>query len=561
MESRNETGAGGSTDIVSRHRNLGRRAILVTTLTGFSRLLGYGRDLMMAAIFGGSSPVLDAFFTGWRIPNLFRRFLGEGALGMAFQRTLTNTEARDGLGAGRQLFRAIIKLLVPALFLICGALMLGIWYLPDRIPGLGWAWLGKDPQFVRELSVRCMPYLIVVCLTALAAAALNVRGRFTASTWTAPIMNLVWIGALVAVGLTYGWSGAVESERQMDMARMLAWGVLLAGAAQLLVVTWPLYQEGFLGRGAAAGAGKGAAGGNKQDLTGISAARNRVLRDTLPMALAAAAYQVNMLVDGLMAESLLSDGGPSAQFFANRFHQFPLALGAFSVMSAVYPALQALVAKGGRTAARQLHDRAQMTALFIGLPASFGMFFLAEPLVGLLERGRFDVGEVARTAGALQALCLAIVPAGACTIALRAHHAFGGTAFVAAVSCGQTVVNILANIGFVVGLGMDVEGLALGSALASWISLIVLMTSLRRRYGEVGGLTNLGRRIAIMASGGLGAGVLGAWVHGLLVTSVGNTLALISGALAGAGLYFVVAAATRQPELAETLEKIRRRLR
>ena len=68
--------------------------MLVSFLTLLSRLLGYGRDLLMAALFGGSSPVLDAFFTGWRIPNLFRRFLGEGALGVAFQRAMTDTEER-----------------------------------------------------------------------------------------------------------------------------------------------------------------------------------------------------------------------------------------------------------------------------------------------------------------------------------------------------------------------------------------------------------------------------------------------------------------------------------
>ncbi len=527
--------------------------MLVSFLTLLSRLLGYGRDLLMAALFGGSSPVLDAFFTGWRIPNLFRRFLGEGALGVAFQRAMTDTEEREGLEGGRLLFRAIAKLLLPTLLAFCGALMLLVWHLPDRMPITGWAWLGADPAFVRELTVRLLPYLVVVCLTALAAGALNVRGRFRASTWTAPTMNLVWIGALVAIGLTYGWSGPLDNARHLAMARLLAWGVLLAGLAQLLVVLRPVLQEGLWGQGTG---GRGPSEPPSHS-TSTLGARRRVLRDTLPLALGAAVYQVNMLVDGLMAEGLLSDGGPTAQFFANRFHQLPLALVAFAILSAVFPSLQALVAKGRRGEARGLHDRAQMTALFLALPASFGMFFLAEPLVSLFKHGRFDAAEVARTALALKGLCLAMVPAGACAIAVRAHYAFGGTAFVAAIASVVVAINIAANLFFVAGMGMDVEGLALGSALASWVNLCILLATLRLRYGEGSTIAGPLRRIAAMLPGAFGAGLLGRWVHAQLLGSCGNTLALIVGALAGALLYFLVAAALRPPEFDEAMEKIR----
>jgi putative peptidoglycan lipid II flippase len=553
LKGREETGADEKADIVKRHRNLGGRTILISTLTLFSRLLGYGRDLLMASLFGGSSPVLDAFITGWRVPNLFRRFLGEGALGVAFQRTLTTTEASDGLEGGRRLFRAIAKLLLPTLVITCGAAMLLVWNMPDRMPITGWPWLGADPGHVRELTVRLMPYLIVVCLTALAVAALNVRGRFTASTWTAPTMNLVWISTLVAVGVIYGWSGPVDPDRHLAMARVLAGGVLIAGLAQLLVVVRPLWKEGFLGPGVASS--------TEVALARPATATARVLRDTFPLALGAAAYQVNMMVDGLMAEGLLSDGGPTAQFFANRFHQFPLALGAFAVMTAVFPSLQALVAKGERREARRLHDRAQLTTLFLALPASCGMFVLAEPLVRLFEHGRFDSTEVARTALALKGLCLAIVPAGACAIAVRAHYAFGATTFIAAISSVVVVVNIAGNLFFVRSLGMDVEGLALGSAVASWLSLGILLVTLRVRYGERSTINRLGRRIGAMVPGAVAAGLTGGWVHGLLAGWVGNTLALLAGSAAGALLYFLLAAAVRPPELDETLARIRRRFR
>jgi putative peptidoglycan lipid II flippase len=53
-------------------------------LTLVSRIFGFVREILSAALFGDRSAVYDAFITAWRVPNLFRRFLGEGALSTSF---------------------------------------------------------------------------------------------------------------------------------------------------------------------------------------------------------------------------------------------------------------------------------------------------------------------------------------------------------------------------------------------------------------------------------------------------------------------------------------------
>jgi putative peptidoglycan lipid II flippase len=84
--------ASDSPPVVARHARLVQRTILVSALTLFSRVMGYARESVMAALFGDQSVVNDAFITAWRVPNLFRRLLGEGALSTSLQTKLTEID-------------------------------------------------------------------------------------------------------------------------------------------------------------------------------------------------------------------------------------------------------------------------------------------------------------------------------------------------------------------------------------------------------------------------------------------------------------------------------------
>ena len=132
--------------------------------------MGLAREILSASLFGHSSGIYDAFITAWRIPNLFRKLLGEGALSVALQEGITKADAKEGLAEGAALFQATIRLVFAILLLVCGAGMVIAWCLPDTMPVTGAAWLGGDPGAIRELVVRLMPYVVLVCMTALAAA-------------------------------------------------------------------------------------------------------------------------------------------------------------------------------------------------------------------------------------------------------------------------------------------------------------------------------------------------------------------------------------------------------
>ena len=441
-------------------------------MTLISRILGYVREILSAALFGDSSGVYDAFITAWRVPNLFRRFLGEGALSTSLQTAMTEVDGDHGEEAGRQLFRETLHLLTWVLLAVCVATMGLVAVLPDHLPITGWAWLGEHPGEVRELMVRLMPFCLLVCISAAIGGALQVRGYFGAPAWAPAVFNVVWIGTLVLIAQRYGFQGdegPSADVRHMEMSRELGWGVMLAGVVQLVAQVPALRRAGLLGRvsGQLARTGASALG---------------VLKASAPLALGAAVYQVNVMVDGFMAEGLLADGGPTLHYYANRLQQFPMSLIAVAATSAVFPALKALGHRGEFRQLRSLHDRTQLAISFVALPASVGLFVLATPIVSVsLEHGAFGPEGVRRTAAALQALAIAVLPAGATGLVARTFYAVGDFRTPVAVSIVALLVNIGLNTLFVVGMGQDVEGLALSTALTSWLNLGALLVLLKRR--------------------------------------------------------------------------------
>ena len=375
------------------------RTVLVSGLTLLSRILGFVREVIMAALFGDGSAISDAFFTAWRVPNLFRRLFGEGALSTSLQTGITEADAEGGNEAGRRLFGSTVKLMVTLLLVVCTVSMIAIAWMPDVMPGTGWPWLGDPAAPVRDLAVRVMPYVVLVCLAALCGGALFVRGHYAVPNLAPTVMNLTWIAALVWIGIAFGGFGQGEPGAEIGvgddamgtqwaMARWLAWGVLAGGVIQLAIHIPPLIRFGLLGR-------RGTEAGAAENRSGAWT----VLRTAAPLALGAAVYQINVMVDGLMAEGLLRDGGPSALYYANRIQQFPLALVAVAAINSVFPLLKAHGHLGDVAALRALHDKTQFAILFLALPAAVGLGVLAEPLASVLfEHGKFGSDGVERIA-------------------------------------------------------------------------------------------------------------------------------------------------------------------
>ncbi|MBI1380182.1 MAG: murein biosynthesis integral membrane protein MurJ [Planctomycetaceae bacterium] len=529
--------------LVDRHGRLLRRTALVSVLTLMSRLLGFVREALAAVLFGAHSGVFDAFLTAWRIPNLFRRLLGEGALATSLQTAITEEDGKHGDAGGAALFRRVLWVTFWLLLVISVAAMAAIHHLPDQIGSFRPLGEPEGAQAVRELTVRLMPFVVFVCLAALVSGALNVRGFYASSSFAPAAMNVAWIGALVAIGYLYGWTsdaeGAALAEHQLEMARALSIGVLLAGLAQLLVQVPELRRSGLLSRAAAG-------------LSGATRNARDVLTQAAPLALGAAVYQVNVMVDGFMAEGLLSDGGPTALYFANRIQQFPLALVATAATAAVFPALKALAHRGRVGELRELHDRTQLSVAFLALPAGAGLFALATPIASAcLEYGAFDAAGSERVGSSMAILAFGLLPAGAVGLLSRVHYALGDFRRPVVVSIWMVLVNLALNLLFTAVLGWDVAGLSLGTTLAAWLQVALLLPNLHRRLDLPRAAPGAAREFLRTAAAATACGVAAyfaqrlaeRWLPTSLHGGLRSAISLVPAVLAATAVYFALARA------------------
>lgn len=552
------------------------RTFLVSGLTFGSRILGFIREMLSASIFGATSPIFDAFLTAWRVPNLFRRFLGEGALSTSLVARLTEVDEDEGEAAGANLFWGTMRLAAGTLSVLCAVVMAMAYLLPNFVSAQGLeVLLGKDPGPVLELTIRLAPFVILICLSALIGGALNVRGHYLMPCVGPVLLNVAWILSLVLIGIKFapgspalelepgllagsgsGALTAAEYTRHMAMTRVLAWGVLVAGFLQLACQLGPLRKLGFRG----APKVKRAPGG--------PSART-VLLTALPLAFGAAVYQINVMVDGLMAE-WLPDGGPTSHYYANRIQQFPLALIAIAAMNSVFPRLKQLGHRRDFNGLRGVLDKTQLGVAFLALPASCGLFLLATPMARLVfEHGAFDANGTARVAGALSMLALALLPAGAVLLMTRAYYALDDYRTPVVVSSLMLMTNIVLNFTFLFVLKMDVEGLALGTAISTWGNLALLTPGLSKRLA---GSDSLGarmwaQRLALMLVASLIAGGFALGAHSAVEAALANTLgstvrgivSLFAAFLAGTLSYLALSILTKAPELAALRARISKR--
>ncbi|MCC7011695.1 MAG: murein biosynthesis integral membrane protein MurJ [Planctomycetes bacterium] len=547
-----------SVDVVGRHKRLVARTALIAGFTALSRVLGFGREALTAALFGDKSAIYDAFVTAWRIPNLFRRLLGEGAVSTSLQSALTEADSDRGEDDGRALLWETLRLATWILLGLTAVLMGGVALMGDAMPLTGWRWLGEDAHAMRELTLQSSPYVIAICLAGLISGALAVRGKFAATSAGPGVMNVVAIVTLVAIGLRFGWQGLAPEDgeagrvRHLEMARWFSWGLLASGFVQLAMLVPEMRATGLLGR------------------TGRLAEHRRrawgVLRTAVPLALGAAVYQINVLVDSFMANNLLPTGGASTYYYANRIQQLPLALVATAAASAVFPAMKALAHKREFGELRKLHEQTHLAVMFVALPASVGLLVMATPVTAvLLQRGEFGEQGVVRTADAIRMLCIALVPGGAVGLLSRAYYALGDFKTPVRMSLISLVLNVALNWLFVVRFELDTGGLALATAIVSWVSVALLVGGLARKIranagNDVPGLPGFASRMAKMFGASLACGAAAWGAHLALGGETRSWLALALAIVCGIVTYIVAVQLLGLPEWSAVRRKLAARL-
>ena len=462
-----------------------RHLFTVSGLTGISRILGFVRDILLAAALG-SGPVADAFFVAFRIPNAFRRLFAEGAFNAAFVPLYARRLEGEGAAAARRYAEDVLAVLLAALAaLTLGAVLAMPWLMHLLAPGFA-----ADPEkFAQavELTRLTFPYLLFMALVALYGSILNARYRFAAFAGAPILLNVFFIAALAVVIPWIGQPGAV-----------LAWTVTLAGIGQFLVLVW-----------AARRAGVRLALPRPRLSPGV----RRTLRLMGPGVVSAGALQINILIGTVIAS--LQPGAVSYLYYADRVYQLPLGLIGIAFGVVLLPDLSRKLRAGEDTAALASLNRGLELALLVGLPAAVALAVIPGPIVTVLfERGAFDAEASRATALALAAFALGVPAYILVKILQPAFFAREDTSRPLHATLAAMAANIALALALFWVLGH--VGIALATALAAWLNVGLLGLWLRRAgYLRLDARSRRRLPRIALASAGMGAGLLAARHWGL----------------------------------------------
>jgi len=526
----------GSAGAIEQRRAITGRAGIVAAGTLASRLLGLGRDLVLAAMF--TRAATDAFMVAFTIPNTLRQLLAEGAVQTAVLPVLTKTREQEGPEAARRFFSAArgISLTVLAVVSVLGVVF------AEPLVGLFAAGFRAEPgQIERTVTLTrwLFPYIFFMGTAALGSAALNSEKRFVVTAFAPALLNVSCIAfALLLPG--------VLSRGGTDPILAMAVGALVGGALQV-VAQWPsLIRVGFFDR-------------PRIDLShpGVRDAFRRMG----PVVLGLGIY----LVDVVLARRFLSELGLGAQTyfgFALRLCDFPQGIFVMAIQTAALPSLAALFARGEREELEATYAFGVRLTLFVAITATALFISLAEPIVALLfQRGQFDAAASRETAHALVAQGLGIWMVAIVRQLLAVYFAVGDTrtpVWVSLVDLGAFValaVGLRGPLGHV-GIGLAVTGSSAVQMLFLWWRLGQHLES--RRLGEIGAAAarTLAAAVAAGAAASLAARSAGSLQAG---GPLAPMLPGIAGTLVFLSVFFAAATLLGSEELASVRDALLRR--
>ncbi|MEM9146966.1 MAG: murein biosynthesis integral membrane protein MurJ [Pseudomonadota bacterium] len=461
-----------------------------------SRVLGFVRDVLIAAVLG-TGPVAEAFFVAFTLPNMFRRLFAEGAFNTAFVPLYAKRLEGEGPDAARRFSDEALSALAAVLFVLTLVAHLAmpalVWFLAS-----GFA---EDRRFaMAELLGRIIfPYILFISLAALVSGLLNAHGRFAAAAAAPVLLNVILIAALLLAesDVLRGQlipGAAIAGELGAHHGTILAWAVLVAGAAQLALVWRAAAQIGMAPRLC------------RPRLTpGI----RRLAIIAFPAALAAGVMQVNLVVGRQVASYF--DGAVAWLWLADRVYQLPLGVIGVAVGVVLLPELARQVRAGDTEGSAAAVNRAAEFALVFTLPATVALITMPALIVEVLfERGAFGPEDTAATALALAVYVLGLPAYVLQKIVQPLFFAREDTRTPLRFALVGMAVNAVVALGLAPVIGFLAA--ALGSTVAAWVNLVLLWRGARRAGASVSIDPMLRRRFPRMALAALvmGAGLLAA---------------------------------------------------
>ena len=429
--------------LLKKFADIYKSSAVVSIWTLISRILGFARDILFA-VFLGSGPMADAFLIAFRLPSLFRRFFAEGTFSAAFIPLLSEKNENDGLKEGLVFTSKITSIL---LLVVMPLIILAEIFMPNVVLLIAPGFLEDLYRF--ELAVPyariVFPYLIFIIITSLLSASLNTNGKFWAGAAAPVILNLLMIFALLL-----GWV------MQKDQGLMLSWGVLFAGACQMLLLAWANNKNG-LSFGIS--------------LPTLDESVKKFIKRFIPSALGAGTTQINLLVSSIFASQI--PGAISWLYYSDRVAQLPLGIIGVAIGTVLLPDLSKKISLELNEEGYSVQEKAILISIFFALPASVALIYMPDLIINaLFGYGVFSARDVAFTANALKVYAFGIPAFMLIKILSPLFFARQDIKTPVIIAGFSTILNIFLTWFLIQKMGF--VGIAVSLVIAGWINAVIL---------------------------------------------------------------------------------------
>lgn len=427
-----------------------RSGIVVAFYTLLSRILGLARELFIADLFGSSSTA-DSVNVALKLPNLFRRIFGEGALASVFvpifSAKLTNSKEKATDFASNVFWWLLIVLLI----LTCSIEYFMPHFMFIIAPGFQ---ADKEKFEITVLLCRIStPYLIFICLSAFLGGMLNSVNRFSSFAFAPIILNIAIIAITIYLGDYIGFSIAISYSVIIGGLLQLIFMFFCARRAKLSIkMPYQFYQK-------------------DSDI-------RKLLKLFIPATISSGAAQINIFISQSIASFV--PGAVSILSYAERLYQFPLSIIGIAFGTVLLPKLSKLYKTGKNDEIDKTQNNAIKFGLFLSVPCAIGIMVLSHPIIYLIyEHGAFNSDDTIKTANALCAFCIGLPAFILSKIFTPIFYANLDTKTPMNITILSLVINTILNIILIEFLGTI--GVALGSSIAAWINLWLLASSTKKR--------------------------------------------------------------------------------
>jgi putative peptidoglycan lipid II flippase len=429
-----------------------KRIFTVGGLTLVSRLTGFVRDLVLAAVLG-AGPLADAFFVALRLPNHFRAIFAEGAFNAAFVPAYARIRAQGGPGSANLFGDRVFTLLFASQIIL---LVAALAFTPGLIGLLAPGFTSEPAQFERAVALTriTFPYLLLVSLVTLYGGILNALSRFAAAAAAPIFLNLTMITTL-AVAVLFPSPGHAA-----------AWGVFIAGILEVLLVGGDALRNGVM---------------PTLRRPRWDADVKAFFKALWPATLGSAGLQIALFADTIIA-SFLSAGALSALYYADRINQLPIGVIGIAVGTVLLPEMASRLAAGDDEGARRAQTRAMELTLLLSIPCLVAFLFIPELIMrALFMRGAFTAADAKAAGQTLAAYSVGLLPFVLVRSVTATFLARGDTA----TPVKASLVGVAVNVAFKILLMQPLAqiGLALATSIGAWINLaLVAWFAIRQKH-------------------------------------------------------------------------------